>query len=374
MAIRDRNEKPQQDVDSAGVSVGGRCRVRTCDPCRVKASERHDASSFSLWEAPQDRQKTPSLAGKLHRNYTGFTRRGFAISAVATLMGCGCGGGGGSEGTTPSPEATPPAPTARGITRGHGIPGLDSETALVVFNGEVLCISFVRDPFGFEATHIEVRRWSTGQLLASHPWNGGMGTAIVHNGEIHIFGNTNWQTTGNRIVHAVLGKDFAPTTVPDALQGGGLKLYNTDVCAVPGGFRMVVEAQGYVFFARSTDLVAWTVYGGQFAAGQYVGSPSLDYIGGVAYVTWLANVGTLAAPFYVTQVARSFDDCNTFQYGGTLIAPDATEENNASDVDFVEYAGQVVGLYLNGDQLGRAATRTFRYSGTLREMLEDAFS
>lgn len=244
---------------------------------------------------------------------------------------------------------------------------------MVVFNGEVLCISFVRDPYGFEATRIEVRLWTTGQLLASHPWNGGMGTAIVHNGEIHIFGNTNWQTTGNKIIHAVLAQDFAPTALPDALQGGSLKLYNTDVCAVPGGFRMVVEAQGYVFFARSTDLVTWTVYGAQFAKGQYVGSPSIDYIGSVAYVTWLANVGTLAKPFYVTKVARSLDDCSTFEYGGTLIAPDASEQNNASDVDFVEYAGQVRGLYLNGNQLGLAATRTFVYSGTLAQMLQAAF-
>lgn len=299
-----------------------------------------------------------------------LTRRTFALSAIAALAGCG---GGGSDYQAPY-VAPVPAP-ARGsiVTRVGDIAGLDSETALVVFNGEVLCISFVRGPTAFEATHIEVRLWATGQLLASHPWNGGMGTAIVHNGEIHIFGNTNWKTTGNKIIHAVLAQDFSPTPMPDALQGGGLKLYNTDICAVPGGFRMVVEAQSYVFFVRSTDLITWTVYGRQFAAGQYVGSPSLDYIGGVAYVTWLANVGTLSAPFYVTQVARSTDDCNTFQYGGTLIAPDATEENNASDVDFVEYAGQVVGLYLNGDQLGKAATRTFRYAGSLSQMLQAAF-
>lgn len=297
-----------------------------------------------------------------------MNRRHFALSTLAALVGCG-GGGADYTKVAPAPQAS------RGsiVTRVGDIHGLDSETALVVFNGEVLCISFVRAPTAFEATHIEVRLWATGQLLASHPWAGGMGTAIVHNGEIHIFGNTNWQNTGNKIVHAVLAQDFSPTPLPDALQGGGLKLYNTDICPGPGGFRMVIEAQGYVFFARSPDLITWTIFGGEFGVGRYVGSPSLDYIGGVYYVTWLANVGTLAAPFYVTQVARSTDDCNTFQYGGTLIAPDATEENNASDVDFVEYAGQVVGLYLNGDQLGRAATRTFRYAGSLRSMLESAF-
>ena len=128
-----------------------------------------------------------------------MNRRNFALSTLAALVGCG-------GGDPVALESNMPMSTGSIVTRVGDIAGLDSETALVVFNGEVLCISFVRGPTAFEATHIEVRLWATGQLLASHPWNGGMGTAIVHNGEIHIFGNTNWKATGNLIVQAVLGQ------------------------------------------------------------------------------------------------------------------------------------------------------------------------
>lgn len=90
-------EKAQQTVEFAGLSVGGRCRVRTCDPCRVKASERQKHASLSHEAQAPDRQKSPRNARKLHRNYTGF---------VLALLLTACGGGGSS---TPPPE---PAPTA----------------------------------------------------------------------------------------------------------------------------------------------------------------------------------------------------------------------------------------------------------------------
>lgn len=312
-----------------------------------------------------------------------ITRRTFALSTVAALFGCG--GGGGDEPITqtlernqPVPLTIPTPPTAPRIHKRVGdIPDIDSETAMVVFNGEALCITFNRHILGFEGTAIEVRKWHTGELLASHPWNGGMGCAIVRNGEIHIFGNTNWQNPGNKIIHSVLGVNFAPSTPIDALLMNAplspFKFYNTDICADSNGYRMVVETTAGVYFARSTDLNTWTWYGGQLAEGQYIGCPSIDFVGGVHYLTWLQNIGTGGSPMYVTKMVRSFDDCFTFQYGSTLIAPSEDEENNASDVDFVEFAGQVIGVYLNGNQLTYAHTRTFMFPGTLAEMFAGGF-
>lgn len=301
-----------------------------------------------------------------------INRRTFALSTIATLVGCG----GGDPLPMSSAEA---APTTQGriLKRVADVAGVDSETGMVVFNGKPLCITFKRPITGFAADTLEVRQWDTGQLLASHPWTGGMGCAIVHNNEIHIFGNTNWQQPGNKIIHAVLGQNFAPIAQPDALLMNAplspFKFYNTDICKDANGYRMVVETNAGIYFARSVDMSNWTFYGGQFAPGQYAGCPSLDYIGGVHYLTWLTNVGTAQAPYYVTKVARSLDDCFTFQYGGTLISPSKDELNNTSDVDFVEHDGKVKGIYLNGDQLTFAGTRTFLYPGTLAEMFAGAF-
>jgi hypothetical protein len=296
---------------------------------------------------------------------SGIGRRAFLVS-VAALAGCGGGGGAaGSDLTASSSPVAPSAPASDPLLHKLGVFVLpDLETAMVAFNGEPLAITFYRPWDTAGATGIRVRRWDTGQLLAEHPWPGYMGCAIVKDGVIHIFGSN-----GDAIIHSTLAADFTPSAPAVALPmnspGNPFKFYNTSVTPDANGFRMVVETTVGVYFARSTDLSAWTFYGGQLNAGQYCGCPTINYINGAHHLTYLA-----AGPngTHETRIAKSVDDCFTFTYGKALLVAAPGEGTNNSDVDMVEIAGKVCGVYLDGDQTTYANLRRWSYDGTLAQM------
>lgn len=244
---------------------------------------------------------------------------------------------------------------------------------MVVFNGDALAITFARGVTASEATAIHVRRWSTGEVLAEHPWTGGMGCAIVKDGAIHIFGNTNFQNPGNKIIHSVLAPDFTPSSPVDALlddPAKPFKFYNTDVTADASGFRMVVETTAGVFFATSPDLMTWTWASGQLKPGEYCGCPTIDYIGGEHCLTFLepGPGGT-----WQTATAKSTDGCLSFSYGKVLLAPDTSDVINCSDVDMVEVGDKVCGVYLDGDQSTHGDLCRWSFNGTLAQMFAPCF-
>lgn len=292
-------------------------------------------------------------------------RRQFLTSlGVVSLAGVGFGGIGASG--YHMSALTPP------LYKREGAFSSDIETAMILFNGDVLCIHFVRTWTGTAATSIRVRKWSTGEILAENTWTGGMGCAIVSGGVIHIFGNTNWANNGNKIIHSTLDANFIPSAPIDALlmnaPSNPYKFYNTDITADANGFRMVVETTVGVYFAHSTNLNNWTFYGGQLGAGVYCACPTIDFINGVHYLTWL---GLDTSGSYSTRTARSTDDCFTFTYGQPLLTPNPAEGTNNSDVDMVEVNGKVCGVYLDGDQSTWWELKTFYYDGTLAQMFSD---
>ena len=61
-------KKPLQVVDLQGLLSGGRCRVRTCDPCRVKPSMR-------IWRMRLCREQAASVGQFSPKKCTIFTPR-----------------------------------------------------------------------------------------------------------------------------------------------------------------------------------------------------------------------------------------------------------------------------------------------------------
>lgn len=303
----------------------------------------------------------------------GATSRRQFLSLSAVLL-ASCGGGGSRDQAAPPVQetATTTARDTPTLLHKDGVwDATGCETAMVTFNGEPLAITFVRDwsSGSFEAYGIRVTRYLTGEILAEHPWTGGMGCAIVRKGVIHIFGNTNWQSPGNKIIHSTLAADFSPSAPADALLMNApdkpFKFYNTSVTADANGYRMVAETTAGVYFARSTDLSAWTFDGGELMAGQYCGCPSINYISGVHWLTFLAHLGD---GVYETRVAHSTDDCFTFTYGQALLTPDSFDGKNCSDVDMVEVGGRVYGVFMDGDQVTWGRLRRWHYDGTLAQL------
>lgn len=259
------------------------------------------------------------------------------------------------------------------------------ETSVVTLDGITpLAITFDRTWTGNYATGFTVRNLLTSEVIAQRSWCGGLGCAIVVDGLIHIFGSTQW-VHGNRIIHSVLDAEFnpsQPTTIHQA--DGNYLVFNTEICATPSGFTMVIEtsdaAGGGIYFLTSGDLVSWrAVPNATINQGQYCACPSIHYLDGWYYLTYLSRIGS----DYVTQVSRSQDLLTWQNFTGNAKYPDyicllsptpsAGEGNNVSDVSMVECGGKVYGVCLIGDQVNYGHLRTFLFLGTLRQLFKEFF-
>ncbi|ETK18088.1 hypothetical protein [Pseudomonas sp. FH1] len=268
---------------------------------------------------------------------------------------------------------------------------LDSrlECSLFVHQGRLLEAAFRRDWFSTFAHTLEIRDFFTDQLLASHPWAGGMGTVVVDDAHvIHVFGNTNWASYNNKIIKSTLDPaTFTPSAPIDALLvNSPFKFYNLDITKYGTKWRAIVEIsndQGpAIYFAESSDLVNWVYRGGRLGApGEYVGCPSIHWVPdrNAFLLTFLKSVSGK----FVTRPAKSSDNCFTFSYftsngpnpaGSYLLDADpGTEGKNASDLSMVELDGKVYGVYLTGDQLTIARRNTFHYDGTMAQLYDEFF-
>lgn len=258
----------------------------------------------------------------------------------------------------------------------------DYETALVVYQGRLLAISFVRgwtDPF---ANSIRVRDFFTTEVLATKPWNGGLGAAIVVDGQIRIFGSTNWGTPGNKIITAVLGTDFTPGPATTVLQcPSNVTVFNCDVANGPLGYVMAYEATDTVrggngcYFMKSPDLVTWQKFGNQFRPGHYTACPAMSYTNGYYYIDYLGHTGSSTPPNqHHTWMARTVD-FQTYQYSTkTLLAPNGDEGSSASDTSIAEFNGWTYAAYLASDQVTTGHSRTAIYPRDLASLRAVAFS
>lgn len=263
------------------------------------------------------------------------------------------------------------------------------ETAVVAWRGRPVTITFNRgktgNVFDTHASSFTVRDFRTGEVLATHAWCGGLGSAIVgkQDGLIHIFGSTDWGSNNNAVLHSVLDEcSFAPSTPNIVMQtNSAYRVFNTDVCWDGAQYVMTYETQSGIYFATSPmlDLPFSPVMNASIHQGQYCACPSIDSVDDWYFLTYLSHTGDGR---YVTQVSRSQDLLTWQDFTGSaaypayicLLAPDGPGEGiNASDVSFAECDGTVYGVYLDGDQQTWAHLRTFVYFGTIRQLMGEFF-
>lgn len=252
------------------------------------------------------------------------------------------------------------------------------ETALVEYNGEPIAITFTRGWTDAHGSGLKVRRLLTGEVLASVPWIGGLGCAIVVDGAIHVFGSTQW-LVNNQIIHSVLDANFQPSVPHVAISAPSCTwFFNTAITQAVTGYVMAAETSKGVFFYSSPDLVSWSQIGGQLLPGQYCGCPSIEFIEGVFFITYLAK---LDDGRFVTRVAKTVDLFHFDMFAGAaalpayiaLISPDGSEGLNASDVDMAEHNGQTLLVYMTGDQTTWAHLRTAVYFGPMKQLFSEFF-
>jgi hypothetical protein len=253
-----------------------------------------------------------------------------------------------------------------------------SEATPVVWRDRLLAICFRRSWSLPNPVGIVVRDYGSGEILAFNSFPGGLGSAIVVNDVIHVFAATQW-SGGNRIIHATLDENFKPSSVDVVRQYPDFdSAFNCSVCQDPTGFTLVVECSyGGNNFYHATDITGpWAPSGWEFnrySPSFYAACPTIRWSEGFYYQFYLSNTDR----YYHTRVARS----RNLMPGGWefstrgVLYPDGpgVEGINASDIDFVEYNGQVHGVYFDGDQRTWGNTKRFIYPGTESQFLTEFF-
>jgi len=256
------------------------------------------------------------------------------------------------------------------------------ERSVVVWHSRPLTIAFMRTPTGTCGTSIRVRDFFTEEILAEHPWTGGLGCATVVEGVIYVFGSTDWSNpAGNQIISCALDANYVPGTPHVVMQmPAGGNSYNTEIERRPDGWMMAVEtiANG-ITFLYSNNLWKWSPYGGCMNGPPrfYCACPTINYnIDGMAYLTALRLQSDGS---YQTWIARSMNLANVGAFDWSakalLVAEGPYEGTNSSDFSFCEWNGITLCTYLVGTQdaaPGLVARRGI-YPGRLDQLWAEFF-
>lgn len=259
------------------------------------------------------------------------------------------------------------------------------EASVVVWQGRMIVLYVSRLPA--EEHDLIICDYLTGEVIAKTPTQGlALGCALVVGAVLHYWATDGVGTSGNSIKHTSTRDLVHWTTVTTAWTAAHpeQKIFNTSVCFDGTSFYMAYETSepyyGNVdfnirFFKSSTPTGGWVPYGPIYGSERYVACPRIDYSAGYYYMHFLvAEDGQ-----WKTRVARSIDIAGPWiQSEKFAIAPSLPDELiNTSDIDFIEFDGNVYFVYCAGDQGTTASNamdlkQAFAY-GTLAQYLASFF-
>lgn len=274
--------------------------------------------------------------------------------------------------------------TASWVEKGKTFLNEGMESTPVVFNGQLLYVVSARTTTGAQGQSIQIWDGLTHVKIAEHNTNLGLISALVVDNTLHIFGTTHWDKSGNSI-YTMSTTDLISWTEPQSLFAApaGTSYFNTSVTAqTDKGFIMayeVCEAGQKCFNARfkfSEDLIHWKDIGGIVEKGYYTACPTIRYVNSYYYLFFLSHFDG----FYATMVSRS-KDLSTWEHSKQLVLSPmdgGDKNNNASDLDLVEYDGEVRMLYSTGSQENPNASdqglREAKFKGSFEEFVRPFFT
>jgi hypothetical protein len=253
----------------------------------------------------------------------------------------------------------------------------NSEEAVFVYNNELYKLSFPRAiNIGSGGEGLIFARYNEGtekfDVLNQFEWTRSMGSVIVDNGRVYVFG-----TVAGFAGNSIVMQEVDPTTwtftgsEKHVYQApGGVIIYNTSITKGPDGFILLYETdEGRRFSERflvSQDLETWQAIGGLANAGYYSGGPFIIYVSDGWYILSYLRI---VSGGYETVLART-NDFITFETAEIpfLGFDDPSEGINLSDVDFIEWDGKVFFVYGTGDQRTWAHNGDAWFNGTLQEL------
>lgn len=256
-----------------------------------------------------------------------------------------------------------------GLTKIDWIPDA-AESSIVVWNGELMTVASTRELSTTQTGETTVKLYRGAEVISVPAPRFAFISAIVDKDILYIFG-----TIQNRYIQMVSSSNLYAWTSPvTVFEVSGV--YNTSVAKDGTGFIMAYETDigvpYTVQFAKSKDLVNWLPVSVPFHLNSYAACPTIRYIDGKYYVFYLSSIGGK----YVTLVERSNDllSWEKTTSGYAVLAPEATEGINASDMDMTELNGVTYMVYSVGDQATWGRLRIAVFNGTFSQFVSALFS
>lgn len=247
----------------------------------------------------------------------------------------------------------------------HDVTHYDAvESELIEYNGVIYTIIFRRT--GSSGEYVEI--YDGVNKIHDFLWPYGLGSAIVINNNICLFGVTDWSKS-NSVYKTCLDGNFNPISTDLMFSEW---TYNTSVIYDGARYIMAHETNTNVPFSigfkESTDLLTWTDIGDIFKPERYAAAPMIKYIDGEYIIFWLAHEGD-----YITRAAKTTDFVNFTDASIAVLAPTYEEGSNTSDLSIIEKNGKVLFSYADGDQQTYGNTRSATFNGDYIELKNRLF-
>lgn len=246
------------------------------------------------------------------------------------------------------------------------------EVSPVVWQGRLCLMESIRPGSGGERSdyYLRLRDAESGEELARFAEGYGLACCLVHDGVFHAFASRYEDGDWNDVTR-FSSADLKTWEQRVVIEQENEHLFNSSVCAAPGGFVMAYESNDPRWpafttkFARSADLTHWEKDpAATFGTNRYTACPCVRFVDGWYYVLYLEN----RAPRhqFETYVTRSRDLRNwELSAANPVLAPEGLDEGiNASDPDLIEFGGQTQVYYAVGDQLTWMNIKRADFDGT----------
>ena len=274
------------------------------------------------------------------------------------------------------------------------------ETTPIIFNENFLLVEFLREEKnGINQFSYRLRDINSDEILINKEWIFGLGSSIVIDEQIYLFGTTDWNDydgphswsrRNNLIGLTILDSNMIEINTDTLFYSSETEtFYNTSVCQSPDGFIMAYEVKDEglssfsIRFKKSTDLFNWETIGETLYSEKYAACPTIRYLDGYYYIFYLNQDGDGETYDLSTLLVRTNDFIIFEEYkGNQIFTPYVSvlssngfinEGNNNSDIDLVEHQGQTYYFYHSGGNLneGRGVEKMAIYDGSFKQFIEE---
>ncbi len=275
------------------------------------------------------------------------------------------------------------SPDINGIYKKGVIKGAAGELAPIVFKGQVYFFSFGRDTVSLAGGFVRIQSYPDLKIVHTFKFPYGYGSVIVENETIHIFAATD-SNPGNSII-TITSQDMFNWSSPEVIftADSNQTIYNTSPTKSENGYVLAYEihqelyhAWWYVRFLSSNDLRNWSAIGDKYDRTNSSACPMLKYVDGWFYMFSLGDNGKSEGPRYETFVTRSRDLINFEDSSiAVLSTQNRTDEgNNNSDLDAIEFNGQLIIVYGAGDQTTWGVMKHGIFKGNMYQFVTQFFN